>query len=78
MGRLTAGKDIDRQKLVLPGRKKDTDPGGEGSAKPPVIPKEFKEKARAATVRIRRQPDDPGGSTGGFSGVIVTADGFVA
>lgn len=62
---LVAGKNLDRVRLQpRPFR---------GPLPQALDPRAAEEKSRAATIRIRRRPGDRG-----FSGVLVTADGFVA
>lgn len=70
---LTSGKNLDQLRLDRP---RLQEPGEANTSKPDqkkTIPQDVEEKASAATVRIRREPEDRG-----LSGVIVSADGLIA
>ncbi len=74
---LTAGKNLDLE--LLAGDRKNTDPAASHSKQQPIDPesdevKSAIEKAAAATVRIRRSVE----MTNSWSGVIVSADGYIA
>ena len=74
---LTAGKNLDLE--LLAGDRKNTDPAASHSKQQPIDPesdevKSAIEKAAAATVRIRRSVE----MTNSWSGIIVSADGYIA
>jgi S1-C subfamily serine protease len=70
---LATGQNVDELRLVGSVRRDSGKPDSNDNAAKNAIPQAVEKKAIAATVRIRRGPEDRG-----FSGVIVSADGLVA